>query len=117
MIGTDFWATVRELAVMRENVPEERRAMSGVLRVLEADSPTPAPAAKSYPDTNPWIWWEAVGRLERVRQASLSDEIDAAVARLVCYMACTGKLGRQAQPVKSTAADGTPATDAPWRRA
>lgn len=33
-----FWDSVRELAAMREHIPPERRALSGVRRLLAADT-------------------------------------------------------------------------------
>jgi hypothetical protein len=35
-----FWQSVSELAAARVNIPEERRALSGVRRVLRLDSTT-----------------------------------------------------------------------------
>lgn len=34
MIDPDFWTSVRELAAMRAQIPEERRAMSAIRMLL-----------------------------------------------------------------------------------
>jgi hypothetical protein len=34
-----FWQSVKELADMRKQIPEERRAMSGARRTLRNDTP------------------------------------------------------------------------------
>ena len=53
MMQKNFWQSVSELAAMRQHIPEERRALSGVRHALRLDVRSTEPKATEPKATEP----------------------------------------------------------------